>query len=77
VNRKILSVAIITTIAITILFSVLLSFNSPSLAQVSSQVIPRIEAIEGSEGIPPSYRLVITDLKTMFMFSVLLTSSHS
>ena len=57
-NRKILSTKITTTIAI--LFGVLLLFNFPSLAQVSSQVIPRIEAIEGSEGIPPSYRLVIS-----------------
>ena len=64
-NRKILSTKITTTttIAITILFGVLLLFNFPSLAQVSSQVIPRIEVIEGSEGsegIPPSYRLVIS-----------------
>jgi hypothetical protein len=61
-NRKILSTTIITaiTITITILSGVLLPFNSPSFAQVSPQVIPRIEAIEGSEGIPPSYRLVIS-----------------
>jgi hypothetical protein len=62
-NRKILSTKITTTIAITILFGVLLLFNFPSLAQVSSQVVPRIEVIkgsEGSEGIPPSYRLVIS-----------------
>ncbi|MBE9110734.1 hypothetical protein IQ273_15060 [Nodosilinea sp. LEGE 07298] len=60
-NRKILSTKIITTI--TILFGVLLLFNFPSLAQVTSQVIPRIEVIEGVEGfegIPPSYRLVIS-----------------
>ncbi|MBD1919493.1 MULTISPECIES: hypothetical protein [Cyanophyceae] len=60
-NRKILSTKITTTI--TILFGVLLLFNFPSLAQVSSQVIPRIEVIEGVEGvegIPPSYRLVIS-----------------
>ena len=61
-NRKILSTKITTTttIAITILFGVLLLFNFRSLAQVSSQVIPRIEVIESSEGIPPSYRLVIS-----------------
>ncbi|MBW4624544.1 MAG: hypothetical protein KME49_03255 [Brasilonema octagenarum HA4186-MV1] len=61
-NRKILPTTIITTItiAITILFGVLLPFNFPSLAQVSPQVIPRVEAIESSEGIPPSYRLVIS-----------------
>ncbi len=59
-NQKILSTTIITAIAITILFGVLLPFNFPSLAQVSPQVIPRIEAIEGSEGILPSYRLVIS-----------------
>jgi hypothetical protein len=61
-NRKIFSIIIITTvtIAITILFGVLLPFNFPSLAQVSPQVIPRIEVIESSEGIPPSYHLVIS-----------------
>ncbi|NMF63995.1 hypothetical protein [Brasilonema octagenarum] len=61
-NRKILPTTIITTItiAITILFGVLLPFNFPSLAQVSPQVIPRVEANESSEGIPPSYRLVIS-----------------
>ena len=61
-NRKILSTNITTTttIAITVLFGVLLLFNFPSLAQVSSQAVPRIEVIEGSEGIPPSYRLVIS-----------------
>ncbi|MEG5053255.1 MULTISPECIES: hypothetical protein [unclassified Microcoleus] len=61
-NRKILSTTIITaiTITITILSAVLLPFNSPSFAQVSPQVIPRIEVIEDSEGIPPSYRLVIS-----------------
>jgi hypothetical protein len=59
-NRKILSTKITTTTTIAILFGVLLLFNFPSLAQVSSQVIPRIEAIEGSGGIPPSYRLVIS-----------------
>ena len=59
-NRKILSTKITTTIAITILFGVLLLFNVPSLAQVTSQVIPRIEVIEGSEEIPPNYRLVIS-----------------
>lgn len=57
-NRKILATTI--TIAITILFGVLLPFNFPSLAQVSPQVIPRIEVIESSEGISPSYRLVIS-----------------
>ncbi|WNN92218.1 hypothetical protein [Gloeocapsopsis dulcis] len=40
-NQKILATTI--TIAITILFGVLLPFNFPSLAQVSPQVIPRIE----------------------------------
>lgn len=59
-NRKMFSTTIITAITITILFGILSSFNSPSLAQVSPQVIPRIEVIEGSEGIPPSYRLVIS-----------------
>ena len=61
-NRKILSATILTviTITITVLSGVLLSFNSPSFAQVSPQVIPKIEVIEGSEGIPPSYRLVIS-----------------
>lgn len=57
-NRKILSTKITTTT--TILFGVLLLFNFPSLAQVSSQVIPRIEVIEGFEEIPPSYRLIIS-----------------
>ena len=61
-NQKILSTTIITaiTITITILSAVMLPFNSPSFAQVSPQVIPRIEAIEDSEGVPPSYRLVIS-----------------
>ena len=59
-NRKLLSTKIKTTTTIAILFGVLLLFNFPSLAQVSSQVIPRIEVIEISEGIPPSYRLVIS-----------------
>lgn len=59
-NRKILSTTIITAITITILSAVLLPFNSPFFAQVSPQVIPRIEVIEDSEGIPPSYRLVIS-----------------
>jgi hypothetical protein len=53
-NRKILSLAIAT------LFGVLLLFNFPSLAQVSPQVIPRIEVIKSAEGTPPSYRLVIS-----------------
>jgi hypothetical protein len=53
-NRKILSMTIAT------LFGVLLLFNFPSLAQVSPQVIPRIEVIKSSEGTPPSYRLVIS-----------------
>jgi hypothetical protein len=55
-SRKIPSMVI----ALTTLFSVLLLFNFPSLAQVSSQVIPRIEVIGSSEGTPPSYRLVIS-----------------
>ncbi|MBD2465576.1 hypothetical protein H6G89_31780 [Oscillatoria sp. FACHB-1407] len=61
-NRKILSTKITptTTIAIPILFGALLLCKFPSLAQVSSQVIPRIEVIESAEGIPPSYRLVIS-----------------
>ncbi len=62
-NRKIHSTKITTTTTIAILFGVFLLFSFPSLAQVSSQVIPRIEVIEGvesSEGIPPSYRLVIS-----------------
>jgi hypothetical protein len=61
-NRKILSTSIITTItiAITILFSILLPLDSQSLTQVNPQVIPRVEVIESSEGIPPSYRLVIS-----------------
>ncbi|MEP1079179.1 hypothetical protein NDI52_27600 [Leptolyngbya sp. PL-A3] len=61
-RRKILTTTIITRIAIatTILFGVLLPFNFSSLAQVSPQVIPRIEVIESSEGIPLSYRLVIS-----------------
>ncbi|MFQ4138511.1 hypothetical protein PGN35_019550 [Nodosilinea sp. PGN35] len=59
-NRKILSTKITTITTIAILFGVLLLFNFPSLAQVSSQVIPRIEVIEGVEGISPSYRLVIS-----------------
>lgn len=59
-NRKILSTSIITTTIIIILFGALLLFNFPSLAQVSSQVIPRIKVIESSEGTPPSYRLVIS-----------------
>lgn len=44
----------------TILVSLLVLSSVPSLAQVSSQVIPRIEVIESSEGIPPAYRLVIS-----------------
>jgi hypothetical protein len=61
-NRKILSATIMTaiTIAIAILFNVLLPFSSPSLAQVSPQVIPKVETIESPEGIPPSYRLIIS-----------------
>ena len=47
-------------ISATILLSLLLLFSVPSLDQVSSQVIPRIEVIESSEGIPPAYRLVIS-----------------
>lgn len=47
-NRKIFS------IAITTLLSVLLLFSFPSLAQVSSQVIPRIEVVKSA------YRLVIS-----------------
>ncbi len=47
-------------ISATILLSLLLLFSFPSLAQISSQVIPRIEVIESSEGIPPAYRLVIS-----------------
>ena len=43
----------------TILVSLLVLFSFPSLAQMSPQVIPRIEVIESSEGIPPAYRLVI------------------
>lgn len=62
-NRRILSIKITTTTTIAILFGVLLLFNFPSLAQVSSQVIPRIEVIESAEGIPPSYRLVISRLQ--------------
>lgn len=46
-------------ISATILVSLLL-FSFPSLAQISPQVIPRIEVIESSEGIPPAYRLVIS-----------------
>lgn len=53
-NRKMLS------ITITTLFGIVLLFSVPSLAQVSPQVIPRIEVIKSSEGIPPSYRLVIS-----------------
>ncbi|MBE9180142.1 hypothetical protein IQ268_16360 [Oculatella sp. LEGE 06141] len=44
----------------TILLSLFLLFNFPSLAQVYSQPIPRIEAIESSEGVPPAYRLIIS-----------------
>jgi hypothetical protein len=44
----------------TILISLLVLFSFPSLAQISPQVIPRIEVIESSEGIPPAYRLVIS-----------------
>ncbi|WNZ43226.1 hypothetical protein Q2T42_15315 [Leptolyngbya boryana CZ1] len=47
-------------ISATILVSLLLLFSFPSLAQISPQVIPRIEVIESSEGIPPAYRLVIS-----------------
>jgi hypothetical protein len=47
-------------ISATILFSLLVLFTFPSLAQINSQVIPRIEVIESSEGIPPAYRLVIS-----------------
>lgn len=47
-NRKIFS------ISITTLLSVLLLFNFPSLAQVSPQVIPKVEVIKNA------YRLVIT-----------------
>ncbi|BAU15354.1 hypothetical protein LEP3755_59120 [Leptolyngbya sp. NIES-3755] len=48
------------TLSITVLFSILLIFNFPSLSQVSPQVIPRIEVIKSPQGIPPSYRLVIS-----------------
>jgi hypothetical protein len=44
----------------TILLTLLVLFSVPSLAQVSIQVIPRIEIIKSSEGIPPAYRLVIS-----------------
>jgi hypothetical protein len=47
-------------ISATILFSLLLLFIFPSLAQISPQVLPRIEVIESSERIPPAYRLVIS-----------------
>ncbi len=47
-------------ISATILVSLLLLFSFPSLAQISPQVIPRIEMIESSDGIPPAYRLVIS-----------------
>jgi hypothetical protein len=47
-------------VSATILLSLLVLFSVPSLAQVNSQVIPRIEVIESSQGIPPAYRLVIS-----------------
>ena len=47
-------------VSATILLSLLVLFSFPSLAQISPQVIPRIEMIESSEGIPPAYRLVIS-----------------
>lgn len=47
-------------ISATILLSLLVLFSVPSLAQISPQVIPRIEVIESSEGTPPAYRLVVS-----------------
>jgi hypothetical protein len=47
-------------VSATILLSLLVLFSFPSLAQVNTQVIPRIEIIKSSEGVPPAYRLVIS-----------------
>jgi hypothetical protein len=50
-------------ISATILLSLLLLFSFPTPAQISPQVIPRIEVIKSSEGIAPAYRLVISRLQ--------------
>jgi hypothetical protein len=50
----------LTAIATATLFFILTLFSLPSLAQVSSEVIPRIEIIESQSGVPPAYRLVIS-----------------
>ncbi|WP_204150387.1 hypothetical protein [Leptolyngbya sp. CCY15150] len=47
-------------VAATIFLGILLLFNFPSLAQVHPNIIPRIETIEGSENLPPAYRLIIS-----------------
>lgn len=49
----------------TILLSLFLLFSFPALAQVYSLPIPRIEAIKGSEGVPPAYRLIISQPENM------------
>jgi hypothetical protein len=50
----------LTAISAATLFAILTLFSLPSLAQVNSEVIPRIEIVESQEGIPPAYRLVIS-----------------
>jgi hypothetical protein len=50
----------LTLISIIILFIILTLFSVPSLAQVNSEVIPRVESIESQEGVSPAYRLVIS-----------------
>jgi hypothetical protein len=59
-NALINSRRFLTILSATILFTILTLFSFPSLAQVNSEVIPRIEIIESQEGVPPAYRLVIS-----------------
>jgi hypothetical protein len=47
--------------AFVLVVSVTVLFQSPISAQVSRQIIPRIETIRGNQpNVPPSYRLVIS-----------------
>lgn len=55
-------VLLVSALVLVLSLSVLL--QSPVFAQVSSQIIPRIETIQGNQpnvpNVPPSYRLVIS-----------------
>jgi hypothetical protein len=63
-----MTVALHPTLKVLLLFmgfllslclSILLN-DSTTIAQINPQVIPQIEAIEGAENVPPSYRLTIS-----------------